>query len=83
MEIQMQKFLPEGWRNKKENFNLQQLYHAKESGTVLQGFVNSCDENCNLQIFLDKDIMGIIPRNEMDVINSDNFGITKQNICKY
>ena len=40
MEIQAQKFLPEGWESTKENFNLEQLYQAKQNGTVMQGFVN-------------------------------------------
>ncbi len=82
METQMQKFLPEGWNVEKENFNLEQLYEAKQNGTVMQGFVNRCDENCNLQISLDRDIIGIIPRNEMDAIHQDDFGMTKQSICK-
>ena len=82
MEIQAQKFLPEGWESTKENFNLEQLYEAKQNGTVIQGFVNKCDENYNLQIHLDRDIIGIIPRNEMDAMNQDDFGMTKQSICK-
>jgi len=82
METQMQKFLPEGWNVEKENFNLEQLYEAKQNGTVIQGFVNKCDENYNLQIHLDRDIIGIIPRNEMDAMNQDDFGMTKQSICK-
>lgn len=82
MEIEMQKFFPEGWKNTKENFTLEQLYTAMQEGEILQGFVDSCDENYNLQIFLNKDIIGIIPRNEMDAVNCDEFGMTKVSICK-
>lgn len=82
MEIPMQKFIPEGWNSLEENFNLEQLQTAKQQGTVIQGFVNKCDENCNLQVHLGKDIIGIIPRNEMDAINNDDFGMAKLSICK-
>lgn len=82
MEIPMQKFIPEGWNETQENFNLEQLQEAMLAGTVMQGFVNKCDENYNLQIHLNRDIIGIIPRNEMDAISTDDFGMTSQNICK-
>lgn len=80
--MEYQKFIPEGWNEQKEDFNLAQLENAKEQGTVIQGFVEKCDENYNLQIQLGKDIIGIIPRNEMDAINNDEFGMTRQSICK-
>ena len=81
MEIP-QKFVPEGWDDTKENFELQDLQNAKLQGTVMQGFVNKCDENYNLQVHLGKDIIGIIPRNEMDAVNVDDFGMTNPSICK-
>lgn len=80
--MEYQKFIPEGWNEQKEDFNLAQLENAKEQGTVMQGFVEKCDENYNLQIQLGKDIIGIIPRNEMDAVNNDEFGMTRQSICK-
>lgn len=82
MEIPMQKFMPEGWNDTEEKFNLEQLQIAKQQGTIMQGFVNQCDENYNLQICLGKDIIGVIPRNEIDSISSDEFGMTKPSICK-
>lgn len=82
MEIQMQKFIPEGWNETKEDFTLAELQNAKQQGTIIEGFVNKCDENYNLQICLGKNIIGIIPRNEMDAVNIDSFGMTKPNICK-
>lgn len=82
MEIPMQKFIPEGWNGTKENFNINELQNAKQNGTIMQGFVEKCDENFNLQVHLGKDIIGVIPRNEMDAVNNDDFGMTRQSICK-
>ena len=62
----IQKFLPEGWNETEKNFNLQELQNAYENESIIQGFVNKCDENYNLQVHLGRDIIGIIPRNEMD-----------------
>ena len=76
------KFIPEGWNDTKENYSLEQLQLAQKEGTIIQGFVSKCDENCNLQIHLGKDIVGIVPRNEVDVISQDNFGMTRPSICK-
>ena len=82
MDTQMQKFMPEGWSKTNQIFDLEQLKNAKENGTIIQGFVEKCDENCNLHISLGEKINGIIPRNEMDAISFDDFGMTKQSICK-
>lgn len=81
MEI-VQKFIPEGWNETEENFNLEQLQTAKQKGSIMQGFATKCDENYNLQIHLGKDMIGIIPRNEMDAVSYDKFGMTQSNICK-
>ena len=80
--MEYQKFIPEGWNETKENFSLEQLTQAKQSGNIMQGFVNKCDENCNLQVHLGRDIIGIIPRNEVDNMNHDDFGMTRPSICK-
>lgn len=80
--MEYQKFIPEGWNDTKENFNLEQLQDAKHNGNIMQGYVDQCDENYNLQIHLGKDIIGIIPRNEIDPINHDDFGMTRPSICK-
>ncbi len=80
--MEYQKFIPEGWNDTKENLTLQQLQQAKQNGTIMQGFVEKCDENCNLQIYLGRDIIGLIPRNEIDIMSHDDFGMTKPSICK-
>lgn len=82
MEVQMQKFMPEGWTQVHENFSLEQLQNAKEKGTIIQGFVKKCDDDCNLHINLGKGINGIIPRNEMDAISNDDYGMTRISICR-
>lgn len=80
--MEYQKFIPEGWNATKENFSFEQLAEAQKNGTIMQGFVDKCDEKCNLQVYLGKDVIGIIPRNEMDAVNRDDFGMTRQSICK-
>ncbi len=80
--MEYQKFIPEGWNDTKENFSLEQLEQAKKHGSIMQGFVSKCDENCNLQVHLGRDIIGIIPRNEVDSINYDDLGMTRPSICK-
>ena len=42
----IQKFIPEGWNGTEENFSLEQLQTAYMQGTVMQGFVEKCDEIC-------------------------------------
>lgn len=80
--MECQKFIPEGWKNAEEGFDFAQLKEAKMKGTVMQGLVQKCDTNYNLQIALGNDIIGIIPRNEVDIINQDDFGMTNPAICK-
>lgn len=77
-----QKIIPEGWNETKENYNLEQLQNAKLQGTIIQGFVKKCDEKCNLEVQLGENIVGIIPRNEIDAINVDDFGMTSPSICR-
>lgn len=82
MDIQMQKYIPEGWIREQQSFDLEQLKCAKENGTIIQGFVNDCDDDFNLHINLGESIVGIIPRNEIDALSVDEFGMPKQSICK-
>lgn len=80
--MEYQKFIPEGWNTTKEDFNLEQLQVAKQNGSIMQGFVSKCDDNYNLQVYLGKNLVGIIPRNEMDAMHQDDFGMTRSSICK-
>ena len=80
--MEYQKFIPEGWAETKEEFNFEQLKNAYQEGKIIQGYVNNCDSNYNLYIDLGNNINGIIPRNELDAIDIDEFGFCKTNICK-
>ena len=78
MEYQI--FIPEGWVETKDN--LDNLQKAFTDGDILQGYVNNCDSNYNLHIDLGNNIKGIIPRNELEEINTDEFGYCNPSICK-
>lgn len=79
--MEYQKFIPEGWVETKEEFNIDGLKTALENKDVIQGFVTSCDNNYNLHVDLGNNIKGVIPRNEVDAINSDEYGFCKPNLC--
>lgn len=80
--MEYQKFIPEGWIDTKVELNNTLLKEAFENGEILQGYVNDCDFNYNLHIDLGNNIKGIIPRNELEEINTDEFGYCSPNICK-
>ncbi len=80
--MEYQKFIPEGWEETKESLNTSFIQNAFETGQVLQGYVNECDSNYNLHLNLGNNIKGIIPRNELEGINVDDFGFCNPNICK-
>ena len=77
-----QKFSPEGWENTRESYDIETLKNAKNQGQILQAIAEKCDENCNLHVQLGNDIYGIIPRNEMDAVNCDEYGIVRTSICE-
>ena len=78
--MEYQKFIPEGWVETKDN--LDNLQKAFTDGDILQWYVNNCDSNYNLHIDLGNNIKGIIPRNELEEINTDEFGYCNPSICK-
>lgn len=80
--MEYQRFTPEGWLEAKEEFNIEGLKNAYEEGKILQGFVGKCDDNYNLHLNLGNNIEGIIPRNELEAIDTDEYGLCKTNICK-
>ena len=75
-----QRFVPEGWIEELEPISRQRLNIAKETGETLQGFVTKCDTNYNLHVDLGNDMIGIIPRKEVEAINVDEFGIPKSSL---
>lgn len=64
-------FLPEGWE--KDNFT------GKDD--IYQGIVEKCDENYNLHVKLNSGLEGIIPREEVEAFNLDEYGFPKTNLC--
>lgn len=80
--MEYQKFIPEGWLETKESFNESTLMNAFQEGKVLQGIVNECDSNCNLYVNLGDNIKGIIPRNELEALNVDEYGFCNTSICR-
>ncbi len=77
----VQKFSPEGW-----NHNIQQLSKkdfdiAFQNDTILNGYITKCDANYNLYVKSDDDVVGIIPRNEIEEINTDQKGMPRPNVC--
>lgn len=76
------KFIPEGWIETKENYEMDSIRKIYETGETIQGFVSNCDSNYNLHIKLGNNITGIIPRNEVDYLGADEYGFTKPSICK-
>lgn len=75
------KFIPEGWNERNENYNLDMVKSALNTGEILQGKVYECDSNFNLHVKLGDNLTGVIPRNEVDFITCDEYGYTKPSIC--
>ena len=80
--MEYQKFIPEGWQGTNENYSIEFLKNAWNIGCVIEGKVNTCDENFNLHVKLSDTLEGVIPREEIDFINVDEFGLCKTNLCK-
>ena len=80
--MEYQKFIPEGWQSTNEEVDLNFIKNALNVGQIVEGFVESCDNNYNLHVKLGSNLNGIIPRNEVDIINNDENGFCKINLCK-
>lgn len=80
--MEYQKFIPEGWIATKDEYNKNEILNAFQNGEILQGYVDNCDSDYNLHVSLGKNINGIIPRNEFECINTDEFGYCNPSICK-
>jgi small subunit ribosomal protein S1 len=76
------KFIPEGWVENKADYEIDNIKDAFCNGKIMQGFVYKCDSNYNLHVKLGENLTGIIPRNEVDYMDSDEYGFTRPSICK-
>ena len=81
MEYNM-KFIPEGWIEQKQVYELSELKSVFNSGEIIQGFVEKYDDNFNLHVRLNNNIIGVIPRNEVDFLEVDEMGFVRPSICK-
>jgi len=80
--MEYQKFIPEGWNDNSLKFSADSLKEAFDQGEVLQAYVKECDTNYNLHVDLGSNITGIIPRNELEAINTDEYGFCSPSICR-
>ena len=72
------RFVPEGWNEEIEKLNLQKIREYKEENRIVQGIVESCDEQYNLHIQLGNEIEGIIPRSEVEDMQE---GLPDERLC--
>ena len=74
-------FLPEGWNENLSNIqseNIEQYINHKD---ILQGIVEECDSNFNLHVQLGNNVMGIMPRKEVEGIHVEQNGLPRENLC--
>lgn len=76
-----QKFIPEGWEENFRPLSKDYLKNAMSAGSILQGIVKKCDANYNLYVDFGNNVLGVIPRDEVEAINIDETGFPKPNIC--
>lgn len=74
-------FLPEGWKEELNSFDLKATEDFMKEGTILQGMVERCDESYNLHVNLGNQMQGIIPREEVEAIHLGEDGLPKTNLC--
>ena len=75
------RYIPEGWNNSIDEFDNASIKLALENGKIHQGFVEECDSNYNLHMNLGG-VKGILPRNELEAVNIDEYGYCNPSICK-
>mgnify|MGYP001852456042 CR=1 FL=1 len=74
-------FLPEGWNDTLTSIEESNINKYINEGTICQGIVEQCDDNYNLHVNMGNEINGIMPRSEVEGINTQNDGLPKQNLC--
>lgn len=75
------KFIPEGWNDEVNSISNSDVFNYINTQEVLQGRVESCDENYNLHIQLADGTKAIMPREEIEAINLGENGLPKEKIC--
>lgn len=79
--MEEQRFIPEGWETTTGPLTEETIQQAYQNNKIMQGYVNKCDINYNLYVDLGNDLVGMIPREEIEAINIDTLGLPKPNIC--
>ena len=74
-------FRPEGWKNKCDNIEQENIENCIQYNKTLQGLVYKCDKDYNLYLHLGNQLTGVIPRDEIEGINVDQNGNVKSNLC--
>ena len=74
-------YLPEGWNNQLSNINEENIKEYINNDTIYQGVVENCDDEYNLHVNLGNNLIGIMPREEVEGINIENNGLPKNNLC--
>lgn len=75
------KFFPEGWNYKSDEITRDNVNSIIDNNQVLQGIVDSCDEKYNLHVMFGNGLNGIIPREEIEAININEYGMPKEDLC--
>ena len=76
-----QKFIPEGWSENLSMLLPEDIPGLVRSGEIKQGYVTRCDDNYNLYVDIGTDLVGVIPREEVEAVNIEETGFPKPNIC--
>ena len=76
-----QPYTPEGWNSNTNVLTRDVIYNVIDNKDVLQGIVNSCDENFNLHLNLGNGINAIMPRDEIEAINANEDGFPRESLC--
>ena len=79
--MEYHKFIPEGWKETKDNITIEGIQKAKNNGEILEGKVERCDENYNLHVNIGNGIYGIIPFDEVNVAKKENDNEKNKKIC--
>ncbi len=73
---------PEGWKSEVTRCDINSIEEYIDSKKIFQGIVKECDENLNLHVTFGDNLLGIMPRTEVEGINLEEDGLPKVNLCK-
>lgn len=74
-------YLPEGWNHQPSNIEQKNIENYITNNTICQGIVQNCDDQYNLHVDIGNNLIGIMPREEVEGINIEKNGLPKNNLC--